>query len=64
MHTYILGIMQQLSPQEQVMFQSQFEMVRKDAVIAVLLAFFLGSFGAHHFYLGRNGLGVLYLLFC
>jgi TM2 domain-containing membrane protein YozV len=24
----------------------------------------LGSFGAHHFYLGRNGWGILYLLFC
>jgi TM2 domain-containing membrane protein YozV len=64
MDTYILGIMQQLSPQERVMFQTQFEVVRKDAVVAILLAFFLGSFGAHHFYLGRNGLGVLYLLFC
>ncbi|MEO8725780.1 MAG: TM2 domain-containing protein, partial [Acidobacteriaceae bacterium] len=39
-------------------------MVRKDAVVAILLAIFLGSFGAHQFYLGRNGLGVLYILFC
>lgn len=64
MDTYILGIMQQLNPQEQVMFQTQYSVVRKDAVIAILLAFFLGSFGAHQFYLGRNGLGILYILFC
>lgn len=29
-----------------------------------LFAFFLGSFGAHKFYSGRIGLGVLYILFC
>lgn len=32
--------------------------------VAILLAFFLGVFGIHKFYLGRTGLGVLYLLFC
>ena len=35
----------------------------KDEATGVLLAFFLGVFGAHHFYLRRNGLGVAYLLF-
>jgi TM2 domain-containing membrane protein YozV len=29
-----------------------------------LLALFLGCFGVHHFYLGRVGLGILYLCFC
>jgi TM2 domain-containing membrane protein YozV/RNA polymerase subunit RPABC4/transcription elongation factor Spt4 len=32
-------------------------------VIAAVLAFFLGSFGAHKFYLGQGGQGILYLLF-
>ena len=32
--------------------------------ITALLAFFLGSFGIHRFYLGQNKLGVAYLLFC
>ena len=33
-------------------------------VTYVLLALFLGGFGAHNFYAGRTGLGILYLLFC
>ena len=30
---------------------------------AALLAILLGSFGAHRFYLGHIGLGILYLVF-
>ncbi len=36
----------------------------KNKIVAALLAFFLGWFGAHKFYLGKIGQGVLYLLFC
>jgi TM2 domain-containing membrane protein YozV len=36
----------------------------KNKVVAALLAFFLGGFGAHKFYLGQIGWGVVYLLFC
>ena len=35
----------------------------KSRMTAILLALFLGSFGAHKFYLGRGGWGVLYLIF-
>jgi predicted RNA-binding Zn-ribbon protein involved in translation (DUF1610 family) len=35
----------------------------KSRVAAALLAFFLGSFGVHKFYLGRIAAGFLYLLF-
>lgn len=31
---------------------------------AALLAFLLGGLGVHKFYLGRGGMGVVYLLFC
>ena len=36
----------------------------KSRIAAALLAFFLGGFGIHKFYLGQIGLGILYLLFC
>ncbi len=35
----------------------------RSRIVAALLAFFLGSFGVHKFYLGQIGMGVLYLLF-
>lgn len=35
----------------------------KSRIAAALLAFFLGGFGVHKFYLGRVGQGILYLLF-
>jgi TM2 domain-containing membrane protein YozV len=51
-------------PNPQQVFQMQYESVRRDEVVGVLLALFLGGFGIHHFYLGRVGLGILYLCFC
>ncbi|MBD2482863.1 NINE protein [Planktothrix sp. FACHB-1365] len=35
----------------------------KNKIVAALLAFFLGIFGVHKFYLGENLGGVVYLLF-
>jgi TM2 domain-containing membrane protein YozV len=51
-------------PNPQAVFQQQYESVRRDEVVGVLLAIFLGCFGVHHFYVGRVGLGILYLCFC
>jgi len=48
----------------QAMFYEQYETVRRDEVIGIVLALFLGGFGVHHFYLRRTGLGVLYCCLC
>ncbi|WP_143222471.1 TM2 domain-containing protein [Acinetobacter sp. ANC 4470] len=36
----------------------------KNRIVAAILAFFLGGFGVHKFYLGQIGWGIIYLLFC
>jgi TM2 domain-containing membrane protein YozV len=56
-----MGSVPYLDPQ--VIFYQQYELVRRDEVVGILLALFLGTFGIHHFYLRRNGLGVLYCCF-
>jgi TM2 domain-containing membrane protein YozV len=43
-------------------FYAEYERARRDEIAGVLFAIFLGAFGVHHFYLGRTGLGVTYLL--
>src|SRR5271167_3897704 len=50
-------------PNAQAVFYEQYAMARRDEVVGILLALFLGSFGLHHFYLRRTGLGILYLCF-
>ena len=50
-------------PNPQAVFFQQYEAVRRDEIVGILLALFLGTFGIHHFYLRRNGLGTLYCFF-
>jgi TM2 domain-containing membrane protein YozV len=50
--------------QQRAVFQAQMSAWQKDEVVGVLLALFLGTFGAHQFYLRRPGLGILYVAFC
>src|SRR6478672_2182039 len=47
----------------QAVFYQQYEQARRDEVVGILLALFLGTFGIHHFYLRRTGLGILYIVF-
>jgi TM2 domain-containing membrane protein YozV len=50
-------------PNPQAIFYQQYESVRRDEVVGILLALFLGGFGIHHFYLRNTGLGILYCFF-
>ena len=59
-----LVIQKDLTDTEKLMFQSEFNAIRKNSTTGVILALFLGGLGVHHFYMGRIGLGVLYLAFC
>jgi TM2 domain-containing membrane protein YozV len=51
------------SDQQRAAYQAQMSAWQKDEVVGVLFALFLGTFGAHHFYLRRIGLGILYCCF-
>jgi hypothetical protein len=51
-------------PNPQAIFYHQYDAARRDEVVGILLALFLGTFGVHHFYLRRTGLGILYICFC
>ena len=52
-----------MTEEQQALFYARVGAMEKDEVAGVLLALFLGSFGLHHFYLRRTGLGTLYLVF-
>lgn len=57
-------LMQGMNDQQRMLFVSQMAGRRKSASTGVLLAIFLGGLGAHHFYLGNNGYGIMYVLLC
>lgn len=58
-----LAFAQGMNPNQRAVYFNAFARSRKDVAAAVLLAIFLGGFGAHRFYMGEIGWGVVYLLF-
>ncbi|MCY4275082.1 MAG: TM2 domain-containing protein [Gammaproteobacteria bacterium] len=52
-----------LSQEELARYTIEYNEQKKNATTGVLLALFLGGFGAHHFYMGNTGVGIVYLLF-
>lgn len=56
-------IISQLPQDKQMIFWMQYNNVKKSPTTAILWALFLGGIGAHKFYMGQTGLGILYLLF-
>lgn len=51
------------SDEQRALYYAHMSAWQKDEVVGVLLALFLGTFGAHQFYLRRPGLGILYCVF-
>ncbi len=47
-----------------IVIQSRGYSTGRTKTAAILWALFLGGAGAHKFYLGQTGMGILYLLFC
>lgn len=59
----ILDLKNNLSDQEAIDFQIQFQKKKKSVLTAVLLAIFFGAYGGHKFYLGQIKSGFIYLAF-
>jgi len=59
-----LKYLRNLNDSERSLFSAEYANSAKQPWVGVLLAFFLGGLGVHHFFLGRNVLGAVYLLFC
>ena len=57
-------VIQQAAPQQVYMTGINPAWPVKSKVAAGLLAIFLGGIGVHKFYMGKIGMGILYLLFC
>jgi TM2 domain-containing membrane protein YozV len=51
-----------MTDEQQATFNLYYPSTQRDELLGILLAVLLGSFGAHHFYLRRKGLGILYLV--
>jgi TM2 domain-containing membrane protein YozV len=58
------AVMQQMTDAQRATFIYQMTAARKNPTTATMLALFLGGLGAHKFYLGKTGFGLLYALFC
>jgi TM2 domain-containing membrane protein YozV len=52
-----------MNDHQRAWFFAEYQQARKDELVGVLLAIFLGGLGIHHFYLRRDGLGIVYLVF-
>ena len=64
MDPFEIELLLSMTTEQRMCFQASYNSVKKDATVAILLAFIIGGLGAHHFYLGKTGLGILYALFC
>ena len=63
MEAFELELVKPMTAEQRMYFQTEYNSVKKDPTTGLLLCLFLGGLGAHHFYLGKVGLGILYAVF-
>ena len=61
---YLVELSQGFNSEQRTLFLAETLNQRKSKAVAFLLNLFLGVFGAHHYYLGNIGVGLLYTIFC
>ena len=52
-----------MDDQQRAAYFASYQVSAKSEIVGVLLAIFLGGFGAHQFYMRRTGAGILYAIF-
>ena len=57
-----LMMQRDMTDSQRLLFQSELNKVRKNRTTALFLALLLGGVGAHRFYMGQIGLGLVYTL--
>jgi hypothetical protein len=58
MEVSAIQLQKNMTPEQKLMFQSQYQNERKTPSTALILAIF----GLHYFYLGKTGLGIVFLI--
>lgn len=58
----LANMQQGLTDQQKILFQTQYNSVKKDRTIALILSILLGTLGIDRFYVGDLGMGILKLL--
>lgn len=59
-----MAMKSELDTRELLLLESEVKNRGKNMVVAYLLWYFLGYFGAHRFYMGQTGTAVTYLVLC
>ena len=59
-----ISLMEAMTSEQRMLFQSQYSRAQKNRTTGLLLTLFLGGVGGHRFYLGQTGSGIVYLIFC
>lgn len=53
-----------MTDRQRIEFYARYNSKKKSALIGIILAVFLGTFGVHKFYQGKHFWGIVYICFC
>lgn len=60
----VAAVTREMTNKQKIEFYARYNEKKKNSLIAIILAIFLGAFGVHKFYQGKLFWGIIYILFC